>query len=325
MPVPRILVAEGIDERLDEELRGALTRGAQSNHFSLLFGISTEEIVTTHQETDVVLVDVTTFSHLVADYRFYANERLVLATFDPAAIVSVTLAPEDTLPVRYVLALRPLNHLECLFGCILAHLDHGFSGDVGERLLNQDRLIRTEESLHSSRERPRFQELVTAFYNARKLETPEDFAVGVGSVGDHLSSVLEELMMNAIWDAHPVLRDVDRKANVELPSRIEVELLFDGVFMGVAVTDNYGNAPLSAIAKPIRYAMGLRDPVLVDDTKAGAGLGLPMILKQVSLLTFHVAHGRLTRVLAMLCINQSRKQTQSYPRTVLFFEGTTLP
>ncbi len=99
-----------------------------------------------------------------------------------------------------------------------------------------------------------------------------------------IANAVDETLMNAIFDA-PVdaagkhtLSNTPRTADFPLEGRSEVEMQigFDGDYIGIAVADLYGSVDRNKLAKHIGKSYG-EEEYKVKLTSAGAGLGLSTI------------------------------------------------
>lgn len=317
----RLYLVHGVARRLDAESRGAIERACAKHGFALAeLTPGDPHPAVAPGSLDMVLLDADSMMSLAGEAGFAGDESFILCAFDPVIRPASEVRAESTQGFRYVLAMRPVDMIEPLLAAVLDYRVSGAGRGVGDHLLDTRHLVVQTERLSNSKERQRFPALVDGFVK-RQMETlPQSFSAGTGSLGAHLATVLEELMMNAIWDANPALRNENRRKSVALPVPVEVKLFFDGRFLGLLVTDQHGSVPLSSMGKPVRYAIGLRDTLEVAENSAGAGLGLQMTLRQVNILTFTVSEGKLTRVSVFLRVDLSRKQTQGLPRSVMFFE-----
>jgi hypothetical protein len=137
-----------------------------------------------------------------------------------------------------------------------------------------------------------------------------------------MGDIVDELLMNAIWDAHPVRRTADRSIPpcLDEGETIEVECQCDGTNLSLSVTDHHGSFPTGAANKPMRYALGFRNEPQLNEGPGGAGLGLLMTLQKVAALSIEIEAGKVTRSVALLRGDQPLREMQRRPRSVLIFE-----
>ena len=136
-----------------------------------------------------------------------------------------------------------------------------------------------------------------------------------------VSDILDELMMNAIWDAHPAYRNLPRTDVCRLTSdqEVHVECASDGLTLAVSVEDTQGTFPWNALRGPLAFVLGLKPDLKVNEGPGGAGLGLFMILQRTSILTIEVSRGNSTRVSSLLRIDDSARDMQARPKSLLVF------
>lgn len=129
--------------------------------------------------------------------------------------------------------------------------------------------------------------------------------------------VLEELLMNAIYDAptdikgNPLFNHVTRQQAVTLPEGDHVEIQFgtDGLIAGVSVIDPYGSLTKEAMATYLQSAsQGLETH---SPKKGGAGKGLFMIVSNSDLTVFNVDPGQRTEVVCLFELD--KKQQEDLP------------
>lgn len=225
--------------------------------------------------------------------------------------------------LRYVLGTATPGLLRGLVASVLDHALAAGRGGVAGRLLTGDALETRTWTLTQSSERPALQEQVTAFFAGQLDKHKGQFVSGTGSFPKNIGDVLDEFLMNAIWDACPDRAGADRTQPACLAEgeSVTVEVACDGTNLLLVVEDSYGSFPPSAMAKPVRHALGLRPPAQINEGPGGAGLGLHMILQKVSCLAYEVVPGTRTRALALLRGDQSLRELQKRPRSVMFFHG----
>lgn len=170
--------------------------------------------------------------------------------------------------------------------------------------------------------RSRVQESVIEFFEQQLQIHKSSLVNGVTSYPKYMGDVVDEFLMNAIWDAHPLRKTADRSipAHLDEGEQIEIECQCDGTNLTLSVVDHHGSFPSSAVIKPIRYALGFRDEPQLNEGPGGAGLGLLMTLQKVAALSIEVEAGQLTRSVAVLRGDQPLREMQRRPRSILIFE-----
>ena len=173
---------------------------------------------------------------------------------------------------------------------------------------------------HSS-DRGQIQEEITRFFSDKISENKERLVTGTKNYGKNMGDVVDEFLMNAIWDANPNREFLDRTmaTSLEDDEIIDVEYIFDGTNLALSVSDGHGTFPEEAKLKPIKAALGFKEEAQVNEGPGGAGLGLYMILQKVAALSFEIKRGKLTRATAVIRGDQSMRDMQKKPRSLLFF------
>ena len=135
--------------------------------------------------------------------------------------------------------------------------------------------------------------------------------------------VQEELLMNAIWDANPKLKDVDRRVPIALlpQETVQVEWCFDGTNLAIGVRDPFGSFGNSVIQKYLKFLFTTdkKSMIRMQQEAAGAGLGLFMVLERLSSLIITVAPLKSTEVIAILNLTTSPKAFSKKQRSFQFF------
>lgn len=178
--------------------------------------------------------------------------------------------------------------------------------------------------LSHSRDRALLQEQVSRFLSDCIQSRKDIPSGGISGYPKNLSEVLDEFLMNAIWDASPVRRLDTRAESVLLPSGelVSVEAACDSETMVLTVTDRHGTFPASAMLRPFKFALGQREQAhKVNEGPGGAGLGLFMIVQRVAALVYEIRKGEFTRAHAILRLDQPLRDLQKSPRTILFLES----
>jgi hypothetical protein len=135
--------------------------------------------------------------------------------------------------------------------------------------------------------------------------------------------VQEELLMNAIWDANPNRRTVDRRVPVALlpQEAVQVEWSFDGTTLAIGVRDPFGTFEAPIIYKYLKFlfANDRKSMIKMQQEAAGAGLGLFMVLERLSGLIVNVSPGQCTEVVAALNLLGGPKAFNKRQRSFQYF------
>ncbi|MCB0351115.1 MAG: hypothetical protein KDD38_08015, partial [Bdellovibrionales bacterium] len=135
------------------------------------------------------------------------------------------------------------------------------------------------------------------------------------SVLDSVAQVLEELLMNAIYDAPtdvqglPVYNKLPRTTPVNLKPAEQGLLRFatDGTLLAVSVQDPFGSLTASIILKYLDSCYGGREGTMQSD-KGGAGRGLHQIIESSTFVVFNVQPKKQTEVIAFFDVVPGKKE-----------------
>lgn len=169
--------------------------------------------------------------------------------------------------------------------------------------------------------------VVTSYEDKREAMTSVcAYARDVGArrpVVAKIESVVDELLMNALYDAPAV-------AGPEVTRRDPRAVLrwgCDGRYFAVSVEDDYGALQKQAILEHLARARLERgrprasDPNAAPGTAAGAGLGLYFILSSVTRFIANIDPGRRTEVICLFDLKQSGRDAESCARSLHVFGG----
>lgn len=267
------------------------------------------------------LTDPIGLAEAVTKHSYKPNSRVILLVSEKDNPILTPIGSQLG-SLRYVLG-APNPSL--LRGFIASVLEYHLSGQIRgivPRLLKPDGLSSKQITLTESEARPKIQEAVVEFFTEQLQIHKATLVTGISSYPKYLGDVVDEFLMNAIWDAHPTRRTMDRSAPPPLDpgEQVEIECLCDGSNLSLSVTDHHGTFPSAAFAKPIRYALGFKDEPQLNEGPGGAGLGLLMTLQKVAALSIEVEAGQITRSVALLRGDQPLREMQRRPRSVMIFE-----
>ncbi len=140
--------------------------------------------------------------------------------------------------------------------------------------------------------------------------------VGVrGSILDSVAIVLEELLMNAIYDAptddkgEPIYNSLDRTTKVGLGPNQQGVLRYatDGALLAISVEDPFGALAPHTLLKYLDSCYNNRAGEL-QVNKGGAGRGLHQIVENSQFVVFNVQPRRKTEVIAFFDVVPSAKE-----------------
>ncbi len=128
---------------------------------------------------------------------------------------------------------------------------------------------------------------------------------------DRAGLVLEELLMNAIYDAptdengKAIYNHLDRKTKVELGPEHQAKLRYatDGMLMAVSVQDPNGSLKGETILNYLESCY-TGEAGKFQINKGGAGRGLHQIIENSDLVVFNIRSGVTTEVIALFNVDQ---------------------
>lgn len=315
-----------LKDSLQSAQADALELACMDCGFSLSEGGTAAELLAflTSQGQGMAAVSVADLAQWVATGVSLPGERLIVVPTEREnpALAAFT---EGIVGLRYVVGAPTPSLLRGLFASILGFVAQVPPLGIIERLLQTEGLERETYLVTHSSERSFLQEKALTFFTAQLEKHRGVFVSGTGSFPKNIADVLDEFLMNAIWDACHGRVEQDRTKATALAEgeQVKVEFCCDGANLILAVDDAHGTFPVTSMVKPIRHALGLKPPAQINEGPGGAGLGLYMILQKVSCLAYEVERGKRTRAVAILRGDQSLRELQKRPRSVLFFEKKT--
>ncbi|MGE0526621.1 MAG: hypothetical protein AB7P49_06110 [Bdellovibrionales bacterium] len=145
---------------------------------------------------------------------------------------------------------------------------------------------------------------------------------------DRIRAVLEEMLMNAIYDAPAkdgtsLYNHLPRTQNVSLKPEEQglVRYATDGMVIGVSVQDPFGSLKGSTILKYLEHNYSGRAGELnAAENKGGAGRGLHQIVENSDLVVFNVEPGRKTEAIALFNVDV-KEATAKIPSFHLFIKS----
>lgn len=153
---------------------------------------------------------------------------------------------------------------------------------------------------------------------------------------DRIRTVLEEMLMNAIYDAPAKAMSVGGEALYNhMPRTTELQLkpeeqglvrfATDGMLVAVSVQDPFGSLKGGTILKYLEHNYsGNQQQINEGQNKAGAGRGLHQIVENSDLVVFNVDPGKKTEVIALFNV-EAKETTNKNPSFHLFIKGPIEP
>lgn len=138
-----------------------------------------------------------------------------------------------------------------------------------------------------------------------------------GTVLDRVNTALEEMLMNAIYDApvdsngNHIFNHISRKNEIKLDTHQQSQLTYgsDGVVLAVSVTDPFGSLTKDIIVDYLLSCYG-GNAGSMNEKKGGAGRGLHQIVENADLTIFNVKKGVRTEVICLFNIDGQRREGQ---------------
>jgi hypothetical protein len=148
-----------------------------------------------------------------------------------------------------------------------------------------------------------------------------------GAIQNAVLLVADELIMNAIFNAP---RDADggakyahrrrnEKLELETSERVRVRWACDGKYVAVSVTDQFGALDRNVIIDYLTRCFGPGGAVMREGGGPGAGLGLYMVFNSITQLTFNIASGIATEVIALFYIRRGSRVFKASGRSLNIF------
>lgn len=158
------------------------------------------------------------------------------------------------------------------------------------------------------------------------LKEMEDFVVSLGADDEHrfqryatkASEAVDEMLLNAIWDANPALFTKSRDSNFALSpvEEITVRWAFDGDLFGCAVCDPFGRLEKASIVRHLTAETADLGPFL--ERKSG-GLGIKRIFERSHHVVASVRRGVLTEIQCFMRFEKRLRDFQKVPKSLHYF------
>jgi CRP-like cAMP-binding protein len=137
------------------------------------------------------------------------------------------------------------------------------------------------------------------------------------SILDRANSVVEEMLMNAIYDApvdaqgKSIFNHITRKEEIHLDTHQQAQLRYgsDGTLLAVSVSDPFGALTKELI---VDYLLSCYTGKAGDmnASKGGAGRGLHQIIENSDLTIFNVKKGVRTEVISLFNLDGQKREAQ---------------
>lgn len=138
-----------------------------------------------------------------------------------------------------------------------------------------------------------------------------------------VESVVDELLMNAMYDAPAAATGAEPSVPVGLTERVAFPALLrwasDGRYFAVSVEDQFGALVKVAIVDHVQRARAERGRPRGSGEAAGAGLGLYFIVSSVTRFIANLDPGKRTEVIGLFDLRQGGREVESCARSLHVF------
>ncbi len=140
-----------------------------------------------------------------------------------------------------------------------------------------------------------------------------------------IESVVDELLMNAMYDAPAVANGTapttPRRISDPVSSEARLRWASDGRYFAVSVEDSYGALAKDVILDHLQRARAERGRPRGTAQPGGAGLGLYFILSSVTRFIANVESGHRTEVVCLFDLKQGGRDADTCARSLHVFGG----
>lgn len=318
----RLYITENLRKNIKNTQYEAIFSACKEASCEVIDNIA-NEIILTHLVNDkncFILSDASDFIFFITKSKEYISTNFILMPGDNQLSMFENFK-EEMKNIRYLIGQIHIDLLKV----IILHILTFKKLENNDNILNKFNLSSSSHFLYQlthSSERITLQTQVVDFFYDEIQKHKDTFVAGSSAYSKILGDVLDEFLMNAIWDACPSRNNLDRSQAIKLNDheKIELNCLCDGKNFILSVSDQYGTFKGESISKYIRYGLGYKEPELVKNSTPGAGIGIFMILQKIGILIFEVYKGKLTMASVITRGDQSIREVQKKPKTILFFE-----
>jgi hypothetical protein len=165
--------------------------------------------------------------------------------------------------------------------------------------------------------------------NENKREAIQSVADYVSKLGDpgynhpfheystRMAELIDELLLNAIFDANPRLNGADRSKPFQLSDKelVQVSWGYDGEYFGISVRDPFGKFQSETILKYLGQSRSFTD---LTTSKSG-GLGLKLIFEKAHQVIANVQHEQVTEVIALVKFANRLREFEEQKKSFYYF------
>jgi hypothetical protein len=315
-------ITENLRKNLKHPQLEALKASCKIASYELKNENSNQEILTPLKDDQncFILSDAIDFVFFISKCKNHVKSNFILMPGDKDLSIFEKYK-EEMKNIRFLIGLVHVDLLKIIILHILTFKSSINQNNIFNAFNNSPVASFTHEVSHSS-ERAKLQSKVTEFFYGEIQKNKDKLVAGSNSYSKILGDIVDEFLMNAIWDACPSRSHIDRTHAIALNDneKIELNCLFDGINFILTVSDKFGTFQGEGIAKYIRFGVGYKETDVAKEGSPGAGLGIFMVLQKIGVLIFEVYKGKLTKATVIARGDQSIRDVQKKPKTVLFFE-----
>jgi hypothetical protein len=134
-----------------------------------------------------------------------------------------------------------------------------------------------------------------------------------------VAELSDELLLNAIFDANPRLKNADRSQPFQLTEQEQIHMSwgYDGEYFGVSVRDPFGKFNSETI---MSYLSAPTQSGRIHESKS-AGLGLKLIFEKAHQVVTNVKHEQVTEVIALVKFVNRMLEFDNQKKSFFFFGG----
>ncbi len=316
-------IAENLNKRITPAQMNAFQSVCDESKVTLQQNLNNIEIMNQlkAKPESFLILDVDDFICFIKKNNTLVNENFILMPQEKESF-ELESHKDELKKIRFIIGNPPNDLLKIFLTHIFAYKNSSDKKGICSYFDKENNVYFKHEVMHSS-ERSTLQQKVTDFFQEEIQKNKDKLVAGTSSYAKSMGDILDEFLMNAIWDANPKRADTDRSIPIALNEDEKVDLLciFDTLNFILSVSDQFGTFYGGVIEKYICHALGLKEPrVGISQNTAGAGLGIFMVMQKIGVLIFEVEKGKITRATAIARGDQTMRDLQKKPKTILFFE-----
>jgi CRP-like cAMP-binding protein len=306
-----------VEDNVDEQINAKMSLGGTGVDFTVVSDLDLAKAAITAKSFDVICVNAS-FVELISFAREnHAETQFVFLTSDPIEIYFQTVQKFPELST--VLSRHPEDRT-----FTVRNIASTIRKLVGQDIFGMEKYLSWgtevfEMPVTSSEDRPSL---------IAKLEEYLDSIAVRGGLKRKATRVLEELLMNAIYDAptgadgKSLYNHIDRGTPLVLKPNEYATFRYacDGTFLAISVVDPFGAITRETIIKYLARCFAEKIGGGDIAGKGGGGNGLFQIIQSSSLTAFNVQAKVKTEVIALLNINIQMEKVSTHP-SFHFFEA----